>query len=284
MDRIYLETNAIRKLVDYKYEGEVFTSVFSLFELISGISEDDFYVRKASVKRLIESKIPIKEQMVDQIICDFVDLKKYNSDFHKILFDTAKQLINARNYKVFSRYEIREYFEEPFFHVRKINVLSWLSQWDQRISDMRNKCNEIFDEDKEYMKKLYKDRGMKGLAQHFWGKYEDNKINEALLSHASAFCSSAEIDMLRKRADKLFTQYNFKLFMTAQAIIFAKALYIDGGTQDKNNACDLLHLLYLEKDDKLVSNDKIYSTISEGIEDFSYIHIDKEKSLLELKS
>lgn len=70
--------------------------------------------------------------------------------------------------------------------------------------------------------------------------------------------------------------------MTAQATIFAKSYFINGNTSDKNNPCDLLHLLYLGENDTLVSNDKIYQTIEKACEEFKLITINDEKSLSNL--
>ena len=70
--------------------------------------------------------------------------------------------------------------------------------------------------------------------------------------------------------------------MIAQAVIFSEAAYIRGGTQNRNNPSDLLHLLYLKKGDKFLSNDKIYRTIADAVEDLQLVKINEEKSVLEV--
>ena len=70
--------------------------------------------------------------------------------------------------------------------------------------------------------------------------------------------------------------------MTAQAAVFSKAFFINGNTQNRNNASDLLHLLYLDKNNKFISNDKIYQTIREACPYFKLIVLNNEKNLSDL--
>lgn len=124
---------------------------------------------------------------------------------------------------------------------------------------------------------------MSGLADYLWNKYKYSMIDEKKIGHAEGFCGKEETDKIRAAINDIFCNYTFKLFFTAQAIIFVKAVYIDGGTQDRNNPSDLLHLLYLNDNDRIVSNDNIYNTISEGIDYFHPIKLSNEKSMYELK-
>lgn len=100
--------------------------------------------------------------------------------------------------------------------------------------------------------------------------------------HAEAFIGSENIEKIRRDQDILFDSYNFKLFLTAQAAVFSKAYFINGNTQNANNASDLLHLLYLNKGDKYVSNDKIYQQIAEACPEFRLVTINNEKRLADL--
>ena len=96
-----------------------------------------------------------------------------------------------------------------------------------------------------------------------------------------AFQTQALQNVIRSRIDELFSRYNFKLFIKAHAI-FIKAFYIDGGKQDRNNPSDILHLLYLDEGDKLVSSDKIFETVKEAAEEFQYLKLEQNKKLDEL--
>lgn len=91
MDRIYLETNALRKITTYSKEDNVYTSVFALFELISGInSKIEFDRRKAAVTRVIKKGIYIDWDYVDKKLCNFWGDDRYD----KIFSYTFKQLLN----------------------------------------------------------------------------------------------------------------------------------------------------------------------------------------------
>lgn len=285
MSKIYLETNAVRKLTDFKCDNKVFTSVFVLFELISGINNSEqFRIRKANIEKIFSQEIYIVNKMVDQVLCELVreDKNKYDPEKGNIIYSNARKILKMKSYEDFVKEKIVFYHCDPILYKNEISIQSWLKQWDDRISNIRLSLPKVFNEDKNFIKKIYQNDGMKGLAQYYWGRLEENKLDERRIGHASAFCSKDEIEYVREENERMFSTYNFRLFMTAQAIIFAKAIYIDGGTQDKNNPSDLLHLLYLEEGDQLVSNDKIYSIIAEGIEDFHYIKIGKEKNLSDL--
>lgn len=285
MSNIYLETNAIRKLNDFECKNKVFTSVFVLFELISGIdSSEQFRIRKANIEKIFNHKIPIIKKMVDQVLGELVgiDKSRYSTDKGEIICLIAQNILKMNSYEEFIKDTISFEHLKPIWYEEKVSVQSWLKQWDNKISDMIHNLPPIFYENKDYIKKIYSRNGVKGLGQYYWGMMEDNKIDESRLGHASAFCSRSDIEQFRKANECMFSTYNFRLFMTAQAIIFAKAVHIDGGTQDRNNPSDLLHLLYLNEEDKLVSDDKIYGIIAEGISDFHYIKIGEKKKLSDL--
>ena len=61
---LYLETNAVRKLKDYDCTEHVYTSIFTLFELISGINKKEFSIRKSCIERIFEQKIEINMKML----------------------------------------------------------------------------------------------------------------------------------------------------------------------------------------------------------------------------
>lgn len=201
---VYLETNALRKLTDYKCQEPVYITIFSIFELLSGMSKDEFIKRQSCLKR-------IRDQKIDSLFLD-------------------------------------------------------------------DECS------RNYIKNKYKKEGINGFAKYYYFKMFDSRIDEAKLSHAEAFVGSEEIERCRQQADNLFKKYNYKLFITAQAAIFAEAYFINGGFQNKNNASDLLHLLYLNENDKFVSNDKIYQKVKEACPELNFVYLGNEKSLSELLS
>lgn len=278
---VYLETNALRKLTCYKCKESVFTSIFSIFELLSGITERDFEVRKACLRRIKEQKIDIQGPMIDKLLMSLVGVTKYNPFADRMIMDIYHAALNAENYSNFTDIELPATDKNNKTYT--IHALTWLRNWDNHISSITNNLNPLFEnENTEYIKQIYNKNGVKGLAEHFWWKMYNNRTDEERLSHAEAFVGVDKAEGVRQEADALFSKYNFKLFITAQAVIFSKAFFINGNTQNANNASDLLHLLYLNDNDKFISNDKIYQTISEACSEFKLIVIDSEKNLSDL--
>lgn len=281
---VYLETNALRKLTDYNYDEHVYTSIFSIFELLSGITEDEqeFKLRKTCINRIFKHHLEIRGPMVDKLFMQLLDVNDFNEDTYKMIWDSAKELRKSKNYAEFNKKRLFVTFKDN--HSELISPIKWLSKWDKRISNITTDIKKFFEEENdEYIRNLYNTQGEKGLANHFFTKYYDNRLDYTRLSHAEPFVGTEKIEEIKLEADNLFSRYNYKLFITAQAVIFAKAYFIDGGTQDKNNPSDLLHLLYLAENDKLVSDDKIYKRISKGCEYFNHIKLeDNETSLSNL--
>lgn len=281
---VYLETNSLRKLTSYKCEEPVCTSIFSIFELLSGITEKDFEIRKACLRRIKEHEIEIKGPMIDKLFLDIMgitDNTKYNQFAYKMIMDIYCAVLEAENYSSYNDISL------SVTNINNINetihALTWLRKWDSNISDIINHLNPIFEnENKEYIKQIYNKDGVVGLAKHFWWEMYDARIDENRLSHAEAFVGPDVVAGVRQKADTLFSKYNFKLFFTAQAVIFAEAFFINGNTQNSNNPSDLLHLLYLDENDKFVSNDNIYQKIARACPDFKLIALNNEKSLADL--
>lgn len=278
---VYLETNALRKLTNYTCKESVYTSIFSIFELLSGITEKDFEIRKACLKRIEEQKIEIHGPMIDKLFMDLFGITEYNRFACEMIMDIYHAALNAESYSCFNK--IRLLTTDIHNNRDAIHACTWLKNWDENISNIINNVDSIFEnENKEYIKKIYSKDGTKGLARHFWWKMNSDRIDEEKLSHAEAFIGADAVINVRQKTDELFSKYNYKLFLVAQAVIFSKAFFIDGNTQNVNNASDLLHLLYLNENDKFVSNDKIYQTITKACPELQLVVLDNEKNLSDL--
>lgn len=102
---VYLETNALRKLTSYKCEKPAYTSVFSIFELGSGITEKDYEIRKACLRWIKEQRIEIKGPIVDQSFANLVgitDESAYNKFACQMIMDLFDAVLETENYSVFS--------------------------------------------------------------------------------------------------------------------------------------------------------------------------------------
>ncbi|ETO98893.1 hypothetical protein HMPREF1495_1493 [Lachnoanaerobaculum sp. MSX33] len=279
---IYLETNALRKLTNYTCKEPVYTSIFSIFELLSGITEEDFKIRKACLKRIKEQKIEIRSPMIDKLFMDLLGINEYNKFADKMIMDIYEAVLKVDSFSCLNDIHLLMGYENTK-NMKPMHALTWLKNWDNNILTITKNLNPLFeDEDKVYIKSIYKKDGISALAKHFWNKFYNNRVDKDRISHAEAFIGLSEVEKIYQEAESLFCKYNFKLFIVGQAVVFAKVYFINGNTQNSNNASDLLHLLYLNKDDKFISNDKIYQTVLEACPEFQLIVLNNEKNLFDL--
>lgn len=282
---VYLETNALRKLTSYKCKEPVWTSIFSIFEFLSGITEEEYDVRKACLRRIKEEKIEIKGPMPATILLNLFE-KPYDAKHHEsvreMIMDMYRVVLEEQNYFKFIDREIL--FIDKVSKIRIEDALAGLKKWDDSISGMTKNLDRFFDgENKEYICQIYDTKGIKGLADYFWTKYYDNQLNEERLSHAEPFAGTDVVAAVRQKMKTLFSKYNIKLFLRAQAAIFAEAYFINGNSQDKNNPSDLAHLLYLDEKDIFVSNDNLFQRVLEACPDFKLAILHNERELTDLK-
>lgn len=191
---VYLETNALRKLTNYTCKESVYTSIFSIFELLSGITEKDFEIRRACLKRIEEQKIEIRGPMIDKLFMDLLGITEYNRFAYKMIMDIYHAALNAETYSCFNKIELL--VTDINDKRDAIHACTWLRNWDKNISNIVNNLDSIFeDENKEYIKKKYNKDGAKGLARHFWQKMFTNRFDEERLSHAEAFVGPNAVRM-----------------------------------------------------------------------------------------
>lgn len=249
---IYLETNALRKLTDYSCNQSVVTSIFSIFELLSGVKDqNDYHIRRQCLQRIKKQNVIIRFPMIDELF----GVPDYNKFAAQMIMDIYNYVLSTDD---FTRFQLAKL--EVSRHdgsIENISAIDWLRNWDEKITEITKKSGTLFsDEDKVATRSLYNNEKEAGLAKYFTEKiFKPNTVGDS--------------------------SYAYKLFMTAQYVVFTLA-WLNGNNQNKNNASDLLHLLYIEQDDTFISNDKIYRTIKNACSSFNYIHLDNQKKLSEL--
>jgi hypothetical protein len=104
MKNYYLDTVAVRRLGKAlpKHVGTSYTSVFTILELLSGISEQQYKARKAALTNLFNSRMEIDWRMPDEILLKSFKVSKRpdticGDDIKKI----AEELIASTNYEDF---------------------------------------------------------------------------------------------------------------------------------------------------------------------------------------
>ena len=153
---IYLETNALRKLTNYTCKEPVYTSIFSIFELLSGITEEDFKIRKACLKRIKEQKIEIRSPMIDKLFMDLLGINEYNKFADKMIMDIYEAVLKVDSFSCLNDIHLLMGYENTK-NMKPMHALTWLKNWDNNILTITKNLNPLFeDEDKVYIKSIYK--------------------------------------------------------------------------------------------------------------------------------
>ena len=210
---IYLETNALRKLTNYTCKEPVYTSIFSIFELLSGITEEDFKIRKACLKRIKEQKIEIRSPMIDKLFMDLLGINEYNKFADKMIMDIYEAVLKVDSFSCLNDIHLLMGYENTK-NMKPMHALTCLKNWDNNMLTITKNLNLFFeDEDKVYIKSIYKKDGISALAKHFWNKFYNNRVDKDRISHAEAFIGLSEVEKIYQEAESLFCKYNFKLFI-----------------------------------------------------------------------
>jgi len=111
MKKYYLDTNVVYNLT--KLSPAVlktsFTSVFTMLEIITGINETSFGLRKSVLKKLLDSKIEIDFLMPEEL--GFKSFDCYNENYDlieertKSLMSLAKALISSNSHDEYIKTE-----------------------------------------------------------------------------------------------------------------------------------------------------------------------------------
>ena len=163
---IYLETNALRKLTNYRCDETAYTSIFSIFELLSGINEENFEVRKACLRRVKEQKIEIRGPMIDKLFGELVGNQEYNNFAYKMILDIYNATLKSRNYSCMN--DIKLLINGKTKTEEISHALTWLRNWDKNIQTITNNLDVVFeDEDPTHIKKYMKSLGLLRLQNIF---------------------------------------------------------------------------------------------------------------------
>lgn len=192
---IYLETNALRKLTDYSCKEPVYTSIFLAFEILSGITETDFYIRKACLERINEQKLEIKGPMVDKLLMILLGESGYNEFAYEMIMDLYNATLKAASFSELKNVYLccTDENGKPEFL-----TIDWLNEWDEHISNIRNDVPKLFEEEsKDYIKDIYNSSNVKGLAEYFWKKIYENRLNEDRIAHAEGFVGQEMVHRIR---------------------------------------------------------------------------------------
>lgn len=136
---IYLETNALRKLTDYSCDQPVATSIFSIFELLSGVKDkNDYHIRRQCLQRVKKQNVIIRFPMIDELF----GVPDYNKFAAKMIMDIYNYMLITDDFTRFQHAKLELGRNDG--SVEKISAIEWLRNWDEKIAEITKKVEQYF--------------------------------------------------------------------------------------------------------------------------------------------
>ncbi len=258
--RYYLDTTSLRKLSSklHMFKGEnVFTSSLALVELISGMTESEFNLRKQVIHNVVHSGIGIdwdsyKMKMYKAVDLHYDDIESFSlREMIQIIFLSSSlwEIRNSRIYITSSDYYTLESFSGLDRDLNMIGISTaktGIQEWRKILSKKHRRYinNELFDKE--------------GLRAY---------VNSLAEISCSEFIE--EITNTRRPSDKYFSALNkyrrrnsMDLFFHCTQLQYNLA-QLKGEEYKMNDTIDLLHTIFLSQEDIIVSDDKIFRKLHE---------------------
>lgn len=272
--KYYLDTVILRKLSKnlHQFKDNSFTSALSVFELISGISEKEFSIRKQVVKNLFDSGITIVWDLPEAMKAFAFPIIEVIESRVLGLQSICKHLLKSENLKALVS-EIDEIYDINFF--KKLDEMYSIGFIDATIEG-NEKLKKIYNKEKENNGKLFED-----IAKNYVKSLESNvSVNNFITIHALArtFSDATSVGEDKVSILELLYSYNNELNIFVNAFSrFSAQKSFTLGHPAKNDYIDLNHLLYLRNDKQcfVVTDDKMILKITEQaitISEFKRIH------------
>jgi hypothetical protein len=258
--KYYLETNALRQLSANlsQLTSNCFTSGLSILELISGINEREFNLRKKVISNLFNSRIPIIWDLPEKVTArsfteiDFID---YRTDGLKLI---CKTLIESDNLETLSQKIKNEKYDLAFF--RNLDQ-HYSERFIKATSDGNNNLNKVLEKTKT---KPYGEFTFP-VAKSFVDTLPENEnLNESITLFAITenLVDGIELDKGTQDIDrtKIYDSYNGNINIFIK--VFSNYTANKGKLRNipaKNDFIDLHHLMYLGNNVgiAIVTNDKM---------------------------
>lgn len=253
--RYYLDTSSLRKLspkLSLFSWPDIFTSSLAVFELISGMQESEFNLRKSVITNLLTSSISIDFESFDmkKHRCIGLDIEDIDGT---IIKEMAELIINAPSFEDLLAKRVKTKNDEF--------TLNDFTLFDDQLSKESVANSKIataiyFDEiDKEDRKRdkqfLINENNIFRVSQIF-SEIAISKMIEALTD------SKRPSEEYFKYAEK----YNNGLDLFFFCLVCKAMLcQLHGNIYGRNDYVDILHTCFITRDDIIVSDDKIFKSI-----------------------
>ena len=293
-DKIYyLETNALYSLVNYfdlvTKKVEAHTSLLAMEEIVSQISEEDYYQRKSILTKLIASKLKImpyspKEMIMAAFGIDISHLDKILEE-KKYLYEKIKLITRCESYEKYKE-QVLKLYNIDITEEKRIE-----DQYDlettERLKEEVYKEIKIVKERRKKEKEICKKYGVQRLSELLNHKkiegveYFEIDVNKVFgFNNATLECGEdarRERMLLTGILDSLKIEYSEEdvndLIIKREkeklcAFLLGSSFYqfteiYHGKTPKRNDWVDIIHLIYLENENYvIVSDDKIYNDVT----------------------
>lgn len=254
--RYYFDTSSLRKnsnKLDKFKNKEIFTSGLAIFEILSGITEKDYNIRKATVKNILNSNISIdwdsyKMKFFKAYQIPFIDVEGIAIKMMaEILLDTS----SLEEFK-----EKRVYFLENDYY-----TIEDLQSLDNDISDSGIKESERGI--KEFRKEIEKPHRKEINKELFDNKSLLSYVKG--LSEMSLLRITENISGAKRPSDKYFKTFekydgSLDMYLFCMQLQFSLA-QLKGMLYAKNDTLDVLHTIFIKENDMIISEDKIFKEL-----------------------
>jgi len=274
--RYYLETNALYSIEKIlKVDNcSCFTSILSLFELVSGTKIENFNTRKNILNKIINSNISIDWEMPEKIVFDSFNAAN-DYEFNDERVDALKKLIDEILYSdSFDDFANSKQFNSQTYSFEYFKNLdfSWNKGFiDATIKGNRRIKSELRESNRGFVLNgvVYELKDNKDLVNLF--AYEPSLSRSVSIF---AFCGMIKNRGIDKSEQEIYESYNGLIDNYIEIISeFCDNKMIMHGAPATNDFSDLTHLVYLRnfRDVTIVSDDKIFERYLKA----NYISIEK---------
>lgn len=252
----YLETNSIRvlasKLVSQPYLDNCFTSILSICELLSGITDEtSFNQRKGIVRKVYFSKIPADLDLPETKI-----FKAFGVPYETKLSDKIILLgalcIAAKSYQEYLSVIQKSQLLEYWHFLKKYD-----ENCDSKFKESFKSRQENFD---------YSDPNMIPDFRNKWDSLNSNKklrlniLSDLIVYFAETFLKPGSALVAKDKSLKdLVSFYDHSLDIYFMCIgYFSGTKIVFKNAPSRNDYFDLCHLMYLKNNSNIiVSNDRL---------------------------
>lgn len=267
--KYYLETNALYSIEKIKKIGvnNCYTSIYSLFELVSGISESTFEKRKSILSKIYDSKIVIDYDMPENIIFKSFDASKdfyFEENRVESLIKQILEILKVDTYQEFTNSDMHKSMDFNIKYFKRLDDF-WNRGFTNATVTGNHRIKEVLKEERRGFvmnNRIFELTTNKDLVHLF--AYEPTLSKSISIFAFSGYLKNHGVDKSEK---EIYESYNGLIDYYIQGISdYSDDKMIKFETPSENDFSDLTHLMYLRnnKNSTIVSDDKIFKKYFKG--------------------